>query len=33
MAAYEINLKRGLTLKIEKRRKYNHVGKIYRTLF
>ena len=33
MAAYEINLKRELTLKSEQRKQYNHIGRIYPTLF
>ena len=33
MAAYEINLKGKLTLKIGQRKWYNYVGRIYVTLF
>ena len=33
MAADEIDLKRELTLKIEQRKQYKHVGRIYPKLF
>ena len=33
MVAYEINHKRELTFKIEQRKLYNHVVRIYTTLF
>ena len=33
MAAYEVKLKRELTLKTEQRKQYNHVIRIYLRLF
>ena len=33
MAAYEINLKKRINFKIEQKKIYNHVGRIYPTLF